>query len=216
MPTERCTTLWSQVTVYNCHFKLVRPYLGKILSPSKYSQGSQIPATVFNPIIDADIFIRQVSQRIERYEQKISTLRKAKLCDPICFDEDDSKGSEEYVVTVQSVDLRLKQRCRVTSSCFLQSIYERSTSRSEKIDLVVCDELVQDCISRGGCCGRQCKCCDIRHLPVTTGQWRPGTGHCTVECKCCEEYRGFPYTEAENQENPHKFPFTATINSKIH
>lgn len=48
--------------------------------------------------------------------------------------------------------------------------------------------LRDDCSGRGGCCGRDCGCCAKRSN-------RPGRnlaiGHCTIECHCCEQARGF-------------------------
>lgn len=62
-------------------------------------------------------------------------------------------------------------------------------------------ELVQDCIARGGCCGRDCRCCESRHINHNTkGKWKPGAGHCTVECHCCCKNRGFPLEGDERQE----------------
>ncbi|KAJ5094573.1 hypothetical protein N7456_010434 [Penicillium angulare] len=43
-------------------------------------------------------------------------------------------------------------------------------------------ELVQICISSGGCCGQKCKCCDTRHIGRETMK---GLGHCTDNCLCC-------------------------------
>ncbi|OJJ77686.1 hypothetical protein ASPBRDRAFT_50535 [Aspergillus brasiliensis CBS 101740] len=44
-----------------------------------------------------------------------------------------------------------------------------------------------DCTMRGGCCGRDCGCCE---RPRSTH--RPDSlGHCTGECGCCTRARGF-------------------------
>lgn len=58
------------------------------------------------------------------------------------------------------------------------------------------EEMVQDCVDQGGCCGRPCKCCARRHLSK-----RPkGQGHCSPECRCCIEFWGFePSTEEEER-----------------
>lgn len=49
--------------------------------------------------------------------------------------------------------------------------------------------LVNDCAGSGGCCGRDCGCCEKRdaHAP---GRQR-GVGHCTTACGCCATNRGF-------------------------
>lgn len=49
-------------------------------------------------------------------------------------------------------------------------------------------DLRNDCAGRGGCCGRQCGCCEKRE---PTPQRPRGVGHCTVECGCCATARGF-------------------------
>lgn len=48
--------------------------------------------------------------------------------------------------------------------------------------------LSEDCAKRGGCCGRACRCCHRRKPPSVR---KFGVGHCTVECACCQEFRGF-------------------------
>lgn len=48
-------------------------------------------------------------------------------------------------------------------------------------------ELVKDCAEQGGCCRRSCGCCALRAKRSSEN----GVGHCTVECACCVDYRGF-------------------------
>ena len=52
--------------------------------------------------------------------------------------------------------------------------------------------LSEDCVKRGGCCGRACRCC---HHRKPTSARKFGVGHCTVECACCEKARGFKLDE---------------------
>lgn len=49
-------------------------------------------------------------------------------------------------------------------------------------------DLVNDCAGSGGCCGRDCGCCEKRGQAL--GRQR-GVGHCTAECGCCATSRGF-------------------------
>lgn len=57
-------------------------------------------------------------------------------------------------------------------------------------------DLSNDCAGRGGCCGRDCGCCETRHeLPGR----RRGAGHCTAECGCCAKARGFDLTDKEKE-----------------
>lgn len=46
------------------------------------------------------------------------------------------------------------------------------------------------CIARGGCCERECGCCE---QPIKTHREKEKgrIGHCTMECGCCIRSRGF-------------------------
>ncbi|CAG8206507.1 unnamed protein product [Penicillium salamii] len=57
-------------------------------------------------------------------------------------------------------------------------------------------ELVDDCAKRGGCCSRNCGCCQTRHERAVRNK---GLGHCTPSCGCCTSERGFGYSAEENQ-----------------
>jgi hypothetical protein len=58
-----------------------------------------------------------------------------------------------------------------------------------------CTWLVEDCMRRGGCCGRACGCCSKPRSSV-----RPkGDGHCTKMCGCCLQSRGFPLDEEQQK-----------------
>lgn len=63
-------------------------------------------------------------------------------------------------------------------------------------------KLIEHCASRGGCCGRGCGCCRQRAL---ASQRKQSRGHCTVECACCIQDRGFELTEEEKDQNRLKF-----------
>lgn len=63
-------------------------------------------------------------------------------------------------------------------------------------------ELVEDCIGRGGCCSRDCRCCEKRQLSVKGGK---GIGHCTVECICCIHERGSEFTAEEKKDFEDQF-----------
>jgi hypothetical protein len=47
--------------------------------------------------------------------------------------------------------------------------------------------LVENCVRRGGCCGRACGCCSKPRSSV----WPKGNGHCTKMCSCCLQAGGF-------------------------
>ncbi|KAL1969003.1 hypothetical protein VTN77DRAFT_837 [Rasamsonia byssochlamydoides] len=54
------------------------------------------------------------------------------------------------------------------------------------------------CAKRGGCCGRECRCCE-KALGSYASYPQPDAtpvivyiyGHCTVNCGCCVRFRGF-------------------------
>lgn len=65
--------------------------------------------------------------------------------------------------------------------------------------------LVTDCIAKGGCCGRACGCCLNRDIEPTRTR---GAGHCTVECQCCSEARGFELSERDKELLHEMFKFS--------
>lgn len=57
-------------------------------------------------------------------------------------------------------------------------------------------EASKKCAVRGGCCGRDCQCCSkpLKEFLMPTGSRTKKSGiygHCTVECPCCIQFRGF-------------------------
>ncbi|KAJ5092834.1 hypothetical protein N7456_008695 [Penicillium angulare] len=56
--------------------------------------------------------------------------------------------------------------------------------------------LVEECASRQGCCSRGCGCCLNRTIDPSR---KLGVGHCTVECGCCRQARGFDIPEKEKK-----------------
>lgn len=59
------------------------------------------------------------------------------------------------------------------------------------------DTLCQHCAESGGCCGRECQCCEKRTETVNR---KIGAGHCTLECECCSKARGFEFTSEEKKQ----------------
>lgn len=48
--------------------------------------------------------------------------------------------------------------------------------------------LIDRCAGYGGCCSRDCGCCERR---LHVADRRRAAGHCTANCGCCAEARGF-------------------------
>lgn len=65
--------------------------------------------------------------------------------------------------------------------------------------------LRKDCANRGGCCGRDCKCCE---RPPSSSRLK-GWGHCTAQCKCCYRVRGFAMHTADTELCQPKFTIGA-------
>lgn len=57
--------------------------------------------------------------------------------------------------------------------------------------------LVADCADKGGCCSRQCGCC--QRCESGPGR-RRGMGHCTIDCICCSEARGFDLKDSDRKK----------------
>lgn len=61
------------------------------------------------------------------------------------------------------------------------------------------DTLRRRCAEWGGCCNRRCQCCENRSAHPNSER-KLGVGHCTLECGCCSETRGFDFTVREKKE----------------
>ncbi|KAJ5788569.1 hypothetical protein N7457_003559 [Penicillium paradoxum] len=64
--------------------------------------------------------------------------------------------------------------------------------------------LREDCARRGGCCGRQCGCCEN----PPDARRKKGWGHCTAQCACCNSERGFRMTERDRRRLKPEFDLT--------
>lgn len=72
----------------------------------------------------------------------------------------------------------------------------------------LCLWLRQDCARRGGCCGRDCGCCE----KVRTTKRRWNQGHCTSVCGCCVRTHGRSDIDAKKSELEDINPFRITYN----
>ena len=61
------------------------------------------------------------------------------------------------------------------------------------------ETLRQHCAENGGCCGRECQCCEDRSAYANSDR-KLGYGHCTLECGCCSEIRGFNFTSKQKKQ----------------
>lgn len=66
--------------------------------------------------------------------------------------------------------------------------YDNGGSDSEYFHTPICT-IRFDCANRGGCCGRDCGCCERPRSDSKAGKQR--FGHCTTACGCFKRFRGF-------------------------
>lgn len=64
--------------------------------------------------------------------------------------------------------------------------------------------LRQDCAGRGGCCGRECGCCEEFE---TNHEKKHPRGHCTSGCGCCIRFYGKLTSEYDRSSDMDDFPF---------
>jgi hypothetical protein len=64
----------------------------------------------------------------------------------------------------------------------------REWDASSRMEAMLSTEIRYFCTANGGCCGRECGCCE---RPLKTHREKNRYGHCTMECGCCIRNRGF-------------------------
>ena len=63
-------------------------------------------------------------------------------------------------------------------------------------DWYLCQWLREGCAKRGGCCGRDCGCCEKAR--TTERQWN--RGHCTMLCGCCIRKQRRSYEDIKSED----------------
>lgn len=74
--------------------------------------------------------------------------------------------------------------------------------------------LVEDCIGRGGCCGRTCGCC-VGPQRANSSAGQLGVGHCTLDCGCCSSNREFKLSSTQQEEYRDSFGFYFESSSEL-
>lgn len=169
------------------NFKPVRDYQREDRRLFEYGRGLQIPSEIFATIIRFEHFLRAIKQRKERDEIKLRALNKST--------EDDTKMRHEYGKYLKEFEVMIPEIAEGLHNAEvllpqrpLKKIYDRIRQDPA---WYLRKELINDCMERGGCCGRTCGCCEKRCL---AGKEK-GIGHCTVSCWCCEVNRGYLITD---------------------
>ncbi|KAJ5248889.1 hypothetical protein N7468_000340 [Penicillium chermesinum] len=144
-----------------------------------------------NLMIKLDITIREVIQREEYLIQKSSSVLgqiKAMKEEPYSQQNLDNWQDELQRLNQDywRIDRELSLGCLCWSDTFYRPIFRAYNEVRKDPVWYLSDLLCNDCASRGGCCGRACKCCE---KPSATRS--RARGHCTKECGCCIEFRGF-------------------------
>ena len=150
-----------------------------------------------NEFFFAEQALRELTQREEWLHQKVIALEKAMAIessgksDAIQF-ENANKQLKEIQAQYPRKEYDLYRAEYRFHSIFKNAL---DTLRRDP-KWFMREEMVQDCFDRGGCCSRECGCCEQRHL----SKRKKGRGHCTVECGCCISFRGFELPENQKKE----------------
>ena len=147
------------------------------------------PNGYINDIIFENFMLRQIAQEEENISERYGALKLETTT------EENKRQLSEWLQRLKDLsreywlherDLyQLESRFPVGP---LRRAYD--TWRSKK-NWYLHPDLINDCAGRGGCCGRDCGCCETRQ--ETPGR-RRGAGHCTTKCGCCAKARGFDLT----------------------
>ncbi|CAL5870669.1 uncharacterized protein PFLUO_LOCUS4909 [Penicillium psychrofluorescens] len=150
---------------------------------------------LFISIICNEYALRVSAQRIEMLQKEIKALEKLTNIevDQIQFAQLNT-GLEE----VQKKHSLQKHQLYISESMIPERpLKQNYDSLRRNPDWYMRHELIQDCKDRGGCCSRGCGCCAQRYL---TSEKMNGIGHCTWDCWCCLQYRGFDLSAEEKEK----------------
>ncbi|KAJ5928423.1 hypothetical protein N7466_007379 [Penicillium verhagenii] len=86
----------------------------------------------------------------------------------------------------------LQQTLYEAEWAFPHSIRTRYRSVTKDPSWYLRSELVNYCVKKGGCCSRECGCCEKRQF---SSERNFGVGHCTSYCACCDVARGGEITD---------------------
>ena len=143
-----------------------------------------------------------------------------KITDSICKELGDI---ESKILQVREMYLAHEERLRMLWSRFKNNTCSREVLMAQKpqyrlisgIQPYAWVQKRNQCSDSGGCCGRECGCCEkplkmvikygsslFPRLKKKTGIY----GHCTAECGCCIRYKGCykpdPWFEKESKPKP--------------
>lgn len=137
-------------------------------------------------IMHIEALLRQLAQQEEDLENRCLSLK------PIASSQEDNNRRCMWAKELEAIPKKywfLERQLYAHEALLPEGLFLRGYNlwRSNP-RWYLHPELVNDCAGSGGCCGRDCGCCEKRGQ--TLGRHR-GVGHCTVECGCCAISRGF-------------------------
>jgi hypothetical protein len=145
----------------------------------KYGNGLEINIDILMKVIVTDYLLREILQA-EEY-----ITRKFRISEKKTFEEE--KVYETELQTLRRTYMTIEHTESMIPLGPLRKYYD--SLRQDPV-WYLRRELVQDCITRGGCCSRGCGCCKNR---LSTTEYSKGIGHCTAACYCCSAVRGSDY-----------------------
>ena len=135
-------------------------------------------------LIEADIEIRWIVQRITWVHQQLLTIELATYI---------IKLNQRYWIAHRKLWIAedgIDSRCAKRAFAF----------QRKNIDWYLSRELCEDCVRRGGCCGRTCGCCERpRMIDGLEKEGMHNRGHCTSACSCCLNAHGLDGNYIEDE-----------------
>lgn len=142
-------------------------------------------------MIKADIELRQLVQR------KVHVIRKANFLHLRLFPSEGLTKEDRRDMRMwlnlrdegDDIDIRywnLKRKIWRIECDLEPGLVKRAfVALREDPDWYLSDWLRKDCAKKGGCCGRDCGCCERQRSSRDLSR-----GHCTAGCDCCIAHRG--------------------------
>ena len=158
-------------------------------------------------VIRLDIRIREIVQRETFLLEECPTLQSEKLQHEHGGDLTSQGGETERLLQSRKKELEylnkeywiLERRFfELESRCNDSPLRRAYRSHRSRPFWYLIPWLRADCAGRGGCCGRDCGCCERSRSTFRGMRF----GHCTVACGCCQRHRGFEVdiTDTDSEE----------------
>ena len=167
-------------------------------------------------VVVADIKGRWIVQRRTYLQEEIRYLRKFLSVPLISAVEAENKDASKKIYQLSAYEEELQHQDRriwddaqhywkleveMPSGC-----QERAFRAYRKDpNWYLCAWLRQDCAGRGGCCGRDCGCCE-KPRATNTAHHRWNQGHCTSACGCCIRTQGRDGCGVKERSDLEDFP----------